>query len=103
MKFFSTLLVAVFAALVVYAARQRIVFALKTGAVVYVIMLPLRLLSVAGTVFERFDELVWPLLLLLVVWVVLWWVSTAYERRKQERTRLAPRQAPAVRRRRSPW
>jgi len=104
-KFFSTLLVAVGAALVVYAARHRIVYALKVGAVVYIVMLPLRLLTVAGEAFERLDELIWPLVGLLVLWVVLWWVSTSYERRKQARE--ASRRAtlgptPTIRRRRSP-
>jgi hypothetical protein len=93
MKFVSTLLVGVLAALGVYAARRRILFALKVGAVVYLLMLPVRLLSVGGALFERLDELVWPVVGLLVLWLVLWWVSTRYEQRKR---------AAAVRRPRSP-
>jgi hypothetical protein len=83
MKFINTLLIALLAALGVYAARHRIVLALKVGAVVYLLMLPLRLLSVGGAFFERLDELIWPVAGLLVVWVVLWWISTRYEQRKQ--------------------
>jgi hypothetical protein len=86
-KFFTTLLLAVLAALGVYAARRRIWFALKTGAVVYLVLLPLRLLFAAGSLAERADELVWPVFGVLVLWVVLWWVSTSYERRKLARRR----------------
>jgi hypothetical protein len=86
-KLFTTLLIALLAALGVYAARRRIWFALKTGAIVYLVLLPLRLVLAAGSLADRADELVWPLFGVLVLWVVLWWVSTTYERRKLARRR----------------
>jgi hypothetical protein len=95
MKFVNTFLFALLAALGIYAARHRIILALRVGAVVYLLMLPLRLLSVGGEFFARLDEFVWPLAALLLVWVVLWWASTAYQRRKQASA------APTVRRRKS--
>ena len=82
MKFFTTLLIALLAALGVYAARRRIWFALKTGAIVYMVLLPLRLLFAAGSLADHVEELVWPVFGVLVLWVVLWWISTRYERRK---------------------
>jgi hypothetical protein len=88
-KFVTTLLIAMLAGLLVYSARRRVWLALKTAGIVYIILLPLRLLFSAGTVFEQLDELVWPALGILVVWVVLWWASTTYERRKRERQRQA--------------
>jgi hypothetical protein len=86
-KFLTTLLIAMLAALGVYAARRRIWFALKTGAVVYLVLLPLRLVFAAGSLADDLKDLVWPIFGVLLVWVVLWWVSTAYERRKLARRR----------------
>jgi hypothetical protein len=83
MKLVNTLLLALLASLGVYAARRRIVLALKVGAVVYLIMLPLRLLSVGGGLFERLDQLIWPIAGVLLLWLVLWWLSTSHERRKR--------------------
>src|SRR2546430_576439 len=60
------------AALAVYSARRRIVFALKTGAVVYIVLLFARLLLSAGSLGERWEELVWPVFFILVAWAVLW-------------------------------
>ena len=87
MKLLTTLLIAMLAALGVYAARRRIWFALKTGALVYVVLLPLRLLFSAGSLADHFEDLVWPAFGVLVLWVILWWVSTEYERRKLARRR----------------
>jgi hypothetical protein len=87
MKLLTTLLIAMLAALGVYAARRRIWFALKTGAVVYLVLLPLRLLFAAGSLADDMKDLVWPIFFVLVVWIVLWWVSTSYERRKLARRR----------------
>ena len=49
MKLLTTLLIACLAALAVYAARRRIMFALKTGAVVYIVVLFGRLILSAGS------------------------------------------------------
>ena len=87
MKLLTTLLIALLAALGVYAARRRIWFALKTGAVVYLVLLPLRLLFAAGSLADDLKDLVWPIFFVLLVWAVLWWVSTSYERRKVARRR----------------
>jgi positive regulator of sigma E activity len=87
MKLLTTLLIALLAALGVYAARRRIRFALKTGAIVYLVLLPLRLLFAAGSLADDLKDLVWPIFFVLLVWAVLWWVSTSYERRKLARRR----------------
>jgi CHASE2 domain-containing sensor protein len=85
-KLLTTLLLAVLGALVVYAARRRIVFALKTGAILYIVLLFGRLLLSAGSLADRWEDLFWPVVVLLGVWVVLWWVSTNYaERREREK------------------
>jgi uncharacterized membrane protein YhhN len=78
MKLLSTLLIACLSALAVYAARRRIVFALKTGAVVYLVVLFGRLLLAA----DRWEDLIWPVVIMLLAWVVLWWVSTWYMERR---------------------
>ncbi len=83
MKLVNTFLLALLAALGIYAARHRIVLALRVGAIVYLLTLPLRLLPVAGEFFDRIDQLVWPIAGLLLIWVVLWWISTSYQRRKE--------------------
>jgi hypothetical protein len=82
-KLVNSLLLALLAALGIYAARHRIILALRVGAIAYLLMLPLRLLPVAGEFFDRIDQLVWPIAGLLLVWVVLWWISTTYQRHKQ--------------------
>ncbi len=91
MKFVTTLLLAVLVALGVYAARRRIRFALTVGAITYLILLPLRLLLVAGDLADRLDTFAWPLLGLFLVWLVLWKVSTRYEQRKLAERRAQPR------------
>jgi positive regulator of sigma E activity len=87
MKLLTTLLIALLAALGVYAARRRIWFAIKTGAIVYMVLLPLRLLFAAGSLADDLKDMVWPIFFVLLVWAVLWWVSTSYERRKLARRR----------------
>lgn len=89
MKLLSTLLLACLAALAVYSARRRIVFALKTGAVVYIVLLFARLLLSAGSLGERWEDLVWPVFFMLVAWAVLWWVSTTYAARRDKSLRSA--------------
>jgi hypothetical protein len=86
-KLLTTLLIASLAALAVYAARRRIMFALKTGAIVYVVVLFGRLLLSAGSLADRWEDLIWPVFFLLIAWLVLWWVSTAYEQRRSKRSR----------------
>jgi hypothetical protein len=89
LKLLDILMLAALGGLVVYALRRRVFFALKTGAIVYVILLFGRLLLSAGSFAERGGDLVWPTALLLVIWVVLWWVSTNYaQRREREKQRL---------------
>ena len=85
MKFLTTLLLALLVALGVYVARRRIMFALKVGAIAYVVLLFGRLLMSAGSFADRWEDLVWPVFILLVVWAVLWLVSTTYESRKAAR------------------
>jgi hypothetical protein len=85
MKLLTTLLIACLAALAVYTARKRILFALKTGAIVYIVVLFGRLLLSAGSLADRWEDLVWPVFFLLVAWVVLWWVSTTYQERRAKR------------------
>ena len=87
-KLVTTLLFAMLAALGVYMARRRILFAVKTGAVVYVVLLFARLLLAVGSIGDHLDELVWPTVIVLIAWVVLWWISTAYAHRKETQRRL---------------
>jgi hypothetical protein len=86
-KLFSTLLVAALAALLVYAARRRIFFALRVGAIVYVVVLIARLVFALPDFVERWEDLVWPVFGLLVAWTALWLISTRYEQRKDRARR----------------
>ena len=83
MKLLTTVLIACGVALAVYAARRRIVFALKTGAVVYVVLMFGRLLLS----MDRWEDLVWPVLIMLVLWAVLWVASTNYAERRAKKSR----------------
>jgi hypothetical protein len=85
MKLFTTLLIAVFAALAVYSVRRRIFFALKTGATVYVVVLFARLLLSAGSLADRWEDLVWPLFIMGAAWGILWVASTVYNERRAAR------------------
>jgi len=85
-KLLTTLLIAVLAALAVYSARRRILFALKTGAVVYIVLLFGRLLLSAGSLADRWEDILWPVLIMLVAWVILWWLSTAYVERRDRKS-----------------
>jgi len=87
MKLLTTFLIATLAALAVYSARRRIVFALKTGATVYVVLLFGRLLLSAGSLADRWEDLVWPVLIMLVAWAVLWVASTNYAQRRAKKSR----------------
>jgi hypothetical protein len=84
-RVFSTLLLATIAALGVYAIRKRLLFALKVGAGLFLVLLPIRLLLAATQLHESLDALIWPVCALLAVWFVLRWVSLEYERRKRTR------------------
>jgi len=83
MKLLSTLLIASLAALLVYAARRRIMFALKTGAIVYVVVMFGRLLLS----MDRWEDLVVPVVIMLVAWAVLWVASTNYAERRAKKSR----------------
>jgi hypothetical protein len=85
MKLLTTLLIAALAVLMVYTIRRRIWLALRVGAIVYLVVLFGRLLLSSFSWADRLEDLVWPVLGILVVWVVLWLVSTRYERRKAAR------------------
>jgi hypothetical protein len=87
MKLVTTLLIATLAALAVYTARRRIMFALKTGAIVYVVVLFGRLVLSAGSLADRWDDLLWPVFIMLVIWVALWVASNAYVQRRSRKTR----------------
>lgn len=78
MKILTTLLIACLAALAMYSARRRIMFALKTGAAVYVVLLFGRLLISAGSLADRWEDIFWPVVVMLIAWVVLWRISTVY-------------------------
>lgn len=82
MKLLTTLLIASLAALAVYSARRRIIFALKTGAIVYIVLLFGRLLISAGSLADRWEDLIWPVFFLLLAWVILWRVSITYAERR---------------------
>jgi uncharacterized membrane protein YhhN len=82
-KLLTTLLIACLAALAMYAARRRIVFALKTGAAVYVVLLIGRLLLS----MDRWEDLVWPVLIMLIAWAVLWVASNSYAERRAKKSR----------------
>ena len=83
MKFLTTLLIACMAALAVYSIRRRVVFALRTGAIVYVVVLFGRLLLS----MDRWEDLVGPVIIMLVAWAVLWVVSTNYAERRAKKSR----------------
>ena len=76
------------AAFAVYAARRRIFFALRTGAIVYVVVLFARLLLSAGSLADRWEDLVWPVFGMLLIWTVAWFASNAYlEQRARRKSR----------------
>jgi hypothetical protein len=86
-KLLTTLLLAVLTALAVYTARRRIWFALRVGAITYIVLLFVRLFVFgAPTLVDRFDDIIWPVLIMLLLWVVLWVASTMYTQRR-DRTR----------------
>jgi hypothetical protein len=88
MKLLTTLLLAALGALAVYAARRRIIFALKTGAILYVVLLFSRLALSLFSVTDRIDELIWPAAFVVLVWLLLWKVSTTYAERRDRQKRL---------------
>ncbi|HEX8968341.1 MAG TPA: hypothetical protein VF937_10695, partial [Chloroflexota bacterium] len=63
-------------------------YALKTGAILYIVLLFARLLFSAGSLADRWEDLVWPVFLLLLAWAVLWWISTTYAQRRARQKRL---------------
>ena len=72
-------------------ARHRIMFALKTGGIVYVGLIFVRLfvsLVSGGAKSEPIGEFVWPVVFLAIAWAVLWWVSTNYAQRRDREKRL---------------
>ena len=85
MKLLTTLLIAMLAALAVYSARRRIMFALKTGAVVYIVVLFARLALDMRGMADRLDDFIWPACILVVIWVILWKISTMYAERRAAR------------------
>lgn len=85
MKLLSTLLLACLIGLAVYSARRRLWLALRVGGIAYVVLLFGRLLLSWGDFADRWEDLVWPVFGLLVVWAVLWAVSKTYEERKASR------------------
>jgi len=84
-KLLTTLLVAALVALMVYAARRRILLALRVGAITYVVVLFGRLLVSGDVLADRWDDLVWPVFGMLIAWAVLWLISTQYQQRKRRR------------------
>ena len=90
-KLVTALLLAALAAIGVYAARRRIIFALKTGAIVYVALIFGRLLLslvTGASQSEPLGEVVWPVVIMLVAWVILSKVSTSYAERRDREKRL---------------
>jgi hypothetical protein len=87
MKLLTTALIATLAALAVYAARRRILFALRTGAIVYVIVLFARLLFSAFSLSDRWEDVLWPIVGMALVWAVAWFGSNLYLQRRERRGR----------------
>jgi hypothetical protein len=85
MKLLTTLLLAGLAALAMYSARRRIMYALKTGAVVYVVLLFGRLLISAGSLADRWEDIFWPVVVMLAAWALLWWLSNVYLGRRERK------------------
>lgn len=85
MRVLSTLVFSLLAALGLYAARRRIWLALKTGAVVFLVLLPIRLLFYLPSLEGQINNLVWPAAGALLAWLVLWRASTTYQRRREAR------------------
>jgi hypothetical protein len=97
MKILTITLLSVLAAFGVWMARRRIIFALKTGGIVYVSLIFARLfisLVTGGAQSEPIGEFVWPVAFLLIAWVALWWVSSSYAERREREKRL--RRAPGA-------
>jgi hypothetical protein len=95
MKLLTITLLSVLAAVGVYMARHRIMFALKTGGIVYVGLIFGRLfvsLITGGAKSEPIGEFVWPVVFLVIAWAALWWVSTNFAQRRdrEKRFRRAP-------------
>ena len=88
MKLFTTLLLAMLGALAVYAARRRIMYALRVGAILYVVLLFGRLLVSGLSMADRWEDLIVPVFLLLLAWLALWFFSTAYAERREKQKRL---------------
>ncbi len=89
MKILTITLLSVLAAFGVWMARRRIIFALKTGGIVYIALIFGRLfVSLVTGGAEPIGEFVWPVAFLLVAWVALWWVSTNYAQRRDREKRL---------------
>lgn len=82
MKLLTTLLVAMLGALIVYMARRRILFALKTGAMLYIVLLIGRLILSMGSLADRWEDLIGPACIGLAGWALLWWLSTNYAERR---------------------
>ena len=88
MKLLTTLLMAMLVAFGVYLARRRIIYALKTGAIVYIVLLFARLVISAGSLADRWEDLIWPAFFLFIGWLILWWISTAYAQRRDRERRI---------------
>ena len=78
---FTTLLFALRAALLVYLTRKRLKFALTVGAIAYMVLLPIRLLFSADLA-ERMDDIVWPALIVFVIWLIASRLSIEYQKRR---------------------
>lgn len=88
MKLLTTLLLATLGALIVYMARRRILFALKTGAILYIVLLVGRLVLSMGSLADRWEDLIGPAALGLAGWGLLWWASTNYAERRDRQKKL---------------
>jgi hypothetical protein len=87
MRALTPILLAVLAGLGIYVARSRVVFALKVGGITLVVLLAIRLLFDLPAVAELVNRLVWPVAGVLLAWIVLWYASTTYARRREQRRR----------------
>jgi uncharacterized membrane protein YjjB (DUF3815 family) len=85
MKLLTTALLAVLVGLAVYSARRRLWLAIRVGGIAYVVLLFGRLALSANSFADRWEDLIWPVFILLVAWAVLWAISTSYEQRKASR------------------
>ena len=54
---------------------------------VYIVVLFGRLILSAGSMGDRWEDLLWPVVIMLIAWAVLWVVSSTYADRRAKKSR----------------